>query len=76
MLSAVKSQFRYAFRICLNLLHMTGTARADTVRADADQTVEGIKTMFIQLSVSRTLAFESETPLDQVSSYQHHGIFM
>ena len=37
------------------------TARADTVRADAVWVVEGIKAMFLQLKVSHTLTFESET---------------
>ena len=62
VLSAVKSQFRHAFRIRLNLLHMAGTERADTVRADAVWTVKGIKGRFIQLQVSHSLPFKSETP--------------
>ena len=53
--------FHHAFRIRLNLLHMASTARANTVRADAVRVVEGIKAMFLQLKVSHTLTFESET---------------
>ena len=54
--------FHHAFRIRLNLLHMAGTERADTVRADAVWTVKGIKGRFIQLQVSHSLHFKSETP--------------
>ena len=57
VLSAVKSQFRHAFRIRLNFLHMAGT-----VRADAGPTIEDIKGRFIQLQVSHLLPFKSETP--------------